>query len=106
MSLLAAIEAKKLPRTDLHAYNIRQLLQFKDSALEKRIREVWGGIRATSKDKKAQIAAYKTRLTPERLRRADRSNGRRIFDKTCASCHRLFGQGGNVGPDITGSKDP
>ena len=26
-----------------------------------------------------------------------------VFDKTCASCHTLFGEGGNVGPDITGS---
>jgi putative heme-binding domain-containing protein len=26
-----------------------------------------------------------------------------VFHKTCASCHKLFGEGGEVGPDITGS---
>ena len=27
--------------------------------------------------------------------------GKQIFDRTCASCHTLFGQGGKVGPDLT-----
>jgi len=27
--------------------------------------------------------------------------GRLLFEKTCAKCHRLFGQGGQVGPDLT-----
>src|SRR5690606_28044006 len=27
-----------------------------------------------------------------------------IFAKTCASCHKLFGAGRNLGPDLTGSQ--
>ena len=34
---------------------------------------------------------------------ADLSLGRALFAKTCAKCHTLFGVGGKVGPDITGS---
>ena len=26
-----------------------------------------------------------------------------MFDHSCAKCHTLFGEGGNVGPDLTGS---
>ncbi len=29
--------------------------------------------------------------------------GRAVFAKTCAQCHVLFGTGGNVGPELTGS---
>src|SRR5947208_7931863 len=29
--------------------------------------------------------------------------GRAVFGKTCQQCHTLFGVGGKVGPDITGS---
>ena len=31
------------------------------------------------------------------------SNGRLIFSKTCQQCHKLFGEGGSIGPDLTGS---
>ena len=29
--------------------------------------------------------------------------GRALFGRICAQCHRLFDQGGDVGPDLTGS---
>src|SRR5690606_22594916 len=31
------------------------------------------------------------------------SRGRALFQKTCATCHKLYGEGGQVGPDLTGS---
>src|SRR5690606_15527833 len=30
-------------------------------------------------------------------------HGRELFNKTCAKCHTLFGEGGKIGPDITGA---
>jgi len=101
--LLEAMQKEKVPRTDLHAFNVRQLIRFDNKLLMEQIKSVWGDIRETSKDKQVQIARYKKMLTPRAIRSADRSNGRRIFAKTCASCHMLFGEGGKVGPDITGS---
>ncbi len=101
--LFDAIEKGDVPRTDVHAYHVQQLLGFKDEALAKRITSVWGEIRATAKDKLELIAKQKTVLTASRLKTADLSNGRRLFTKTCAACHVLFGEGGKIGPDITGS---
>jgi len=103
MALLSAIDQQKLPRTDLHAYHVRQLLRFDDEALKERIKEVWGEIRESSLDKRKEIARYKTLLDLQGMGNANASNGRRLFAKTCASCHKLFGEGGTVGPDITGS---
>ncbi len=102
-ALLTAVENRQVPRTDLHAYNIRQLLRFKDDVLNRRIKQVWGEIRESTGDKKALIASHKKSLTPRHLKSAVAGNGRRIFQKTCASCHTLFGEGGKIGPDITGS---
>ncbi|MFM9960747.1 MAG: PVC-type heme-binding CxxCH protein [Planctomycetaceae bacterium] len=102
-ALLDAIEKEKLPRTDLHAYNVQALLRFNDEKLQARIKSVWGEFRATAKDKQELIAKHKTNLTPARVKNGDLSNGRRLFSKTCQSCHTLFGEGQKVGPDITGS---
>ena len=101
--LFDAIEKGDVPRTDVHAYHVQQLLGFKEELLAKRIRSVWGDIRPTASDKVALIAKYKASLSPAHLKTADLGNGRRLFVKTCAACHVLFGEGGKIGPDITGS---
>ncbi len=102
-ALLDAIEKEKLPRTDLHAYNVQALLRFNDEKLQTRIKSVWGEFRATAKDKQELIAKHKANLTTARVRNGDLSNGRRLYAKTCQNCHTLFGEGQKVGPDITGS---
>lgn len=101
--LLDAVQAGIIPRTDVHAYHVRQMLQLNHQELAARIRTVWGEVRQSSQEKQQRIAHYKSLLTPSFLRNAQLGNGRRLFDTNCASCHTLFGEGGKVGPDITGS---
>jgi putative membrane-bound dehydrogenase-like protein len=103
MALLDSVQSKQVPRTDLHAYHVRQLIGFSNADLTRRIKDVWGDIRATNKDKEQEIARLKKILAPTELARADLSHGRALFTKNCANCHVLFGEGTKVGPDITGS---
>jgi len=103
LALLEAIEKKTLPRKDVHAYHVRQLRSFGDPKLAARILQVWGDVRESSTEKKAKIEQYKNKLTTDQLAKADLSHGRAIFKRTCASCHKLFGEGESIGPDITGS---
>ncbi|MBI2481143.1 MAG: c-type cytochrome, partial [Planctomycetia bacterium] len=102
-ALLDAMDDGRIARTDVHAYHIRQLQRFENEELTSRIKEVWGEIRESAKDKIDHILKLKASLAPEILAKADVSNGRMLFTKTCASCHTLFGEGAKVGPDITGS---
>jgi putative heme-binding domain-containing protein len=37
------------------------------------------------------------------MKSADAFRGKAVFLKTCAQCHTLYGEGGKVGPDLTGS---
>jgi len=45
----------------------------------------------------------KDQLSATSLASADRSQGRAVFDRVCASCHKLYGHGGEIGPDLTGT---
>lgn len=102
--LMDAIESDRVPRKDVTAFTARQLLSLNDSALSARITKTWGEFRTTPADKAKLIAGYKKRLTADTLKRANLQAGRALFDKNCANCHRMFGAGGTIGPEITGSQ--
>ena len=102
-ALLAAVEAGKLPRGDLTADLVRQIRNVKDAELDIQLGQVWGTVRETTGDRARVIAQYKALLTSRPSQPADRSLGRAVFTKVCQQCHTLFGVGGQVGPDLTGS---
>jgi len=37
------------------------------------------------------------------LSKANVSQGRAVYQRTCLVCHKMYGEGGEIGPDITGS---
>jgi putative heme-binding domain-containing protein len=102
--LTAAVRANKIPKTDLTAYTIRQLRDLGDDSLNQFVDEVYGVARASSGEKAKQIANYKAMLTDALIAKGNASRGRAVFAKTCAQCHTLYGAGGAVGPDLTGSQ--
>jgi putative heme-binding domain-containing protein len=102
--LLSAMEKKQVPTSDLSPFLARQILAFNDKQVTARLSAVWGTVRPTAKDKSALLAKYEKLATKEQLKRANRSNGRAVFARTCANCHVLFGEGGNIGPELTGSQ--
>ncbi len=102
--LLDAVESGDIPRTDLTAFTARQIVNLKDETLTKRIAKLWGELKSSSAEKKKQMAAFRKKLTPESIKKSDPKAGRGHFQKLCASCHQLFGEGGEVGPELTGSQ--
>jgi putative heme-binding domain-containing protein len=102
--LLDAMERGQVPRGDLSPFIVRQLTGFKNQALSDKLAKVWGTIRPTAKDKTALLARYQSIVPPAALAQADRSHGRAVFVKTCATCHMLFAEGGKIAPDLTGSQ--
>lgn len=102
-AMLAEMAAGRIPRTELSAFHARQIRSFKDEALNKQLTEAWGELRESNADKKQLIAKLKADLKPDVLAKANLSNGRVVYTSVCSSCHMMYGQGGKIGPDLTGS---
>ncbi len=101
--LLAAIEAQRIPARDLSAEIARQIRGFNDPDLNALLDKSWGVAREATADKIAAREKYKALVENKSLPKADAVNGRAIYERTCAACHTLFGAGGKIGPDLTGS---
>lgn len=97
--LLTAIESGRIAREDIPAHVARSL----DVLLGDRFIKVFGEVQDLSADRADLMAKYKAMCSPEAMEKANASRGRAVFAKTCASCHLMYGEGGKIGPDLTGS---
>ncbi len=102
-ALLKAVEAKTVPATALSPFLVRQLTAFDDVEINALIKSAWGDVNAPKADLGERTKKYKTLLTPAALAKGDLTKGKMLYTATCGQCHKLFGEGQNVGPDITGS---
>jgi len=97
--LTEAIELGAVPREEIPPHVARQLRRVVGSGFV----EVWGPIDQIASDKEALEARYRALLTPEAVRQASVEGGQQVFVSACGMCHQMYGEGGMVGPDLTGS---
>ncbi len=102
-ALLTAIEQGKVARENLTPYQARQIRSLGDEKLNAQLTKVWGELRDTPEAKKQELAKWQSQLTKDAIAKADPRKGRLIFSGVCAACHKLYGQGNAIGPDLTGS---
>ncbi len=102
VALTGAIDDGRVDAADLTATHVRQLLSFDEPTITRIIEARWGVINDSSEAKAVAISSWKGKLMPEVLSAANIENGAALFKKTCANCHRLYGEGGKIGPDLTG----
>jgi len=101
--LLQGVKDGRVPRKDITPFSARQLQAYKSPAIQPLL-ETLGSVREITGDKAEQIARYKKFLTPAAIGQADLRRGRAVYDRTCASCHTLFDEGGKLAPELTGSQ--
>ncbi len=102
-ALLDALADGRIPRSDLSTFHARQIQSLNKPALNQKLAEAWGELRENPEESRLRISKWKAQLTLDSLAEADLSQGRDLFTLTCAPCHTLYGQGGGIGPDLTGA---
>lgn len=77
---------------------------FGDAKIRRAVEQLWPELKDLSDAKLQRIAEYRAALSPEAIAAGDLSAGRVIFKQQCANCHTLLGDGGKIGPDLTGAQ--
>jgi putative heme-binding domain-containing protein len=78
---------------------VSKLKQYRDPALQELLEKIWPNTGSpTTAEMELKIHNLAGVL---RSGSGDPYQGRTLFQNTCGSCHKLFGQGGEVGPDLT-----
>ena len=102
-ALMAAVTHGEVKANELPADIVRQLRAHGVEDINAQLNQVWGVSRSSPAAKLAEIARYKKLLSVDAARPPDLSRGRMLFNRVCVQCHKLYGEGGEIGPDITGS---
>jgi putative heme-binding domain-containing protein len=97
--LLAAVGRKEIPPSALNLNQVRKLLATGDEELRRLADETWGTVRTErNPDRERVIAHMRTFL---RQTAGDPHRGAAVFRRLCGQCHKIYGEGQDVGPDIT-----
>jgi putative membrane-bound dehydrogenase-like protein len=92
--LLSALERKEVLANQLEPARLEQLRRHRDPEVRRRARKVLAG--QSAPDRRKVIVSYRAALGMT----ADRARGKGVFKKNCTTCHRLEGEGFEVGPDL------
>ena len=98
----ALLEALKMKQIQPSAVPVQVARSLK-SLLGKKFTDVYGALPVVGAEREHLIKKYKKLCKPSAVAVADASRGRAVFQKTCAACHVLYGEGGKVGPELTGA---
>jgi putative membrane-bound dehydrogenase-like protein len=91
--LVAALKSGDVQPWTLAFRHKRRLIMSDDPAIRDAARPL---LEQTPADREAVVKKYETALD----RKGDTARGQKVFKSICAKCHRLNGEGSEVGPDL------
>lgn len=97
--LVKAIAAEQVPKSALNINQVRKLISLGDRDVSQAVAKLWGTVRE-GRDPQREALVRQMRLLLA-SRRGDSKQGVAVFAKLCGQCHKIHGQGQEVGPDIT-----
>ena len=98
-SLLGVIAAKKLPPGVLNVNQARRLLASKDKELVALVTKHWGTLREDRSPEREKVVGEMRSLLNKT--KGDPKKGIAVYKNLCGQCHKIHGEGVEVGPDIT-----
>ena len=99
IQLLELVRDKKIASSLINANQAQKMLSMKSKPLAELVSQHWGVVR-TERDP-ARVDFISKMRNELRTSHGDPAAGRVVFKKVCGQCHKIYGEGAEVGPDIT-----
>jgi len=97
--LLRAVETKSIDSQRIAIATVRKMLLHSDPSITPLIEKKWGQVASSTS---AEMLAERTRINEVlRTGSGNPKQGKIHFTQQCGRCHRLFEEGGGIGPDLT-----
>jgi putative membrane-bound dehydrogenase-like protein len=97
--LITAIEDERIPAWVVPEPRRRGLMVHRDKDLKARAVKLFSAMGGSDRQ-----AAYE-KLKPLTAKTGNASDGKVVFERTCAACHKYNGTGHQVGPDLSGVRN-
>jgi putative heme-binding domain-containing protein len=97
---LTAVDAGKVNPRAVPTEAVQKLALFKDEDIAKRVTKHWGRVRGSTPQQKQREIVRVAKIL--KGGKGDAKAGQKVYADTCGKCHKLFGAGGDVGPELTG----
>jgi putative heme-binding domain-containing protein len=99
--LLDAVLAGSVPKNVLNANYLRKILDSNDREALWAVEKAFGRVREERNPEREKVVAEMGHYLRENA--GDPVAGRTVFRNFCGQCHTIYGEGGKVGPDLTGN---
>lgn len=100
LNLLKAVDAGKVNPRGVPIDIVRKLRQHTGKEMATLVSKHWGKVRETTAEEKLKEMERLAGLL--KASKGDEKAGRFVFTNTCGKCHKMFNEGGQVGPELTG----
>jgi putative membrane-bound dehydrogenase-like protein len=98
-AFLRLVDQNQISAAEVPIEQLRTISLHDDAELNSLVRKHWGNIMpGTTEEKLATMRRFNNDL---RVGGGNAISGKTVFKTQCAICHKLFGEGNQVGPDLT-----
>ncbi len=97
LEFIQAIDEGKIKREDVRPATVLAMQGHKQKTINELVKKHWGQLRQSTEAKQQRMTAVAALIAENK---GNAKAGKLVFAIACAACHRLRGQGGNIGPNL------
>jgi len=98
-ALLEAVAKGRIAADEFDLSELTSIARHSDPGLDARVRQLWGSVGAGSPGER--LAEVRRLNNDLRAAEGSEESGQVMFDQHCGTCHKLFGRGNQIGPELT-----